>query len=537
MRNMARWVIVGAALFALANIGCSKHENSKDLAALESAYKSGVLSKSEYQAKKAALQARAASLAALDQARDAGLLTKDEYLAKQTAILNSDPPAPVPSAVPATGSVPPSTFDPAPQPDGAAPAPGGDPAATPPPLDWNQPAPDQNAPPAAAPPPSFGPPPAPAAGKKMEPAAAVTPPAPLDQGHSYRMKMIKVMDQYGFEQPMVSASMLVPLDWQSQGSTTWNVKDGCNTIQTTLRATGPDGRAYEVFPAFRWVWADDPRPLQQVFAQKAQVGSHACDVIAPMSAQDYLRRNLSRIRPNSQVVGFEPAPKMSENLQQQAQQIEQGARQYNMTKKVKADAIRARLRYSVDGKPVEEWIVAGTLITGTLGPSMNLQTGQLTQAYSYSGVAFMGADRAPQGQLDASQKFFELLASTYQVNPEWQAKVNGNALAIQKIEAKGVRDRNAIIAKSAEDTANIRKQGVEYQQRTQDQTNQQFSQMMRGVETYQNPGTGEKVELDSNYGHAWVNNKGEYLLTDQIGYDPNVAFKDTGWTQLQHVKQ
>jgi len=66
----------------------------------------------------------------------------------------------------------------------------------------------------------------------------------------------------------------------------------------------------------------------------------------------------------------------------------------------------------------------------------------------------------------------------------------------------------------------------------------QYSQYMRGVETYQNPSTGETVDLDNNYGHAWVNNRGEYMLSDQAGFDPNaVPGKTQNWTQLQHVKK
>ena len=351
------------------------------------------------------------------------------------------------------------------------------------------------------------------------------------------MKVVKAVDQYGFDHPLVSASMLVPVDWQSQGSTTWN-KDACNGIQTTLKASGPDGRAYEVLPAFHWVWADDPTFLRQAAAQKAKMGTHPCDVMPPMSAQDYLRRNLPRIRPNAQLAGFEPAPKLLEALQRQAQQTEQSARQYNLTQHVKVDAIRARLRYTLDGRPVEEWILAGIVTTGTLAPSFNLQPAQQVQKFTYSCVAYTGAMRAPRGQLDSSQKFFELIDSTYRWNPEWQNHVAAHAQAMQKIELKGIRDRSAIVAKSAEDTRNIQRQIYENQSKSEDHIGTQFSQYQRGVETYRNPSTGETVDLDNNYGHAWVNNKGEYLLSDQAGFDPNTIFKNNeDWKPLEHVKQ
>jgi hypothetical protein len=472
---------------------------SAPMAALDKALAAGAIGKDEYQARKARLLEQAGALAALEKARGSGLLTKDEYLAKKAALLLTSVPAPQP-AEPASA---------------AAPAP---------PADWSHSQLDPSAPAAAAPP--------------ANPAPNTSAAAGDPQGHSYRMKVVKAVDQSGFGRAIVSASMLVPVDWQSQGATTWNIKDACNGIQTTLRSTGPDGRAYEVFPAFNWTWADDPKPMQQAAAQKAQMGTRPCDVMPPMSAQDYLRRNLPRLRPNAQLVGFEPAPKLMESLQQQAQQTEQSARQYNLVQQVKFDAIKARVKYTLEGRPVEEWILAAIVITGTRGPSLNLQTMQQVQKYTYSCVAYTGAQRAPLGQLDSSQKFFEMIGSTFHWNPEWQNLIAGQAQAIQKIELKGIRDRSAIVAKSADDTRIAQRQIYENQSKSEDRTSTQFSQYQRGVETYRNPSTGETIDLDNNYGHAWVNNKGEYLLSDQAGFDPNAVFKNNeDWKRLEHVKQ
>ena len=447
------WILWIASVSLLWGAGCSTHKDSPQLSALDSAYKSGVLTKTEYDAKKAALLASV---------------------------------APAPVAEPAAA-----------------------PLSTP-----GVESPVQSA------------------------QAAPAPAAPAD-GHTYRLKLAKAVDAQGFERPMTSASMLVPVDWQTEGGTTWNIKDRCNTIRTVLRASGPDGRAYEIFPSYNWTWADDPRPLQQIAAQQNQMGGpRPCDVAPAMNARDYIQRNLRQIRPNAQLVGFEPAPLLMESLAETARQTEASARQYNLNQRVKYDAIKARIKYELQGKPVEEWISAATVITGTLGPSYNVQTGQMGQAYTYNCVAYMGAQRAPQGQLDASAKFFEMIGSTYRIDPQWQAKVIGNAQAMQQIELKGVRDRSAIVAKSAEDTRNIQRQIYENKNRVDDAISTQRSQTMRGVETYRNPGTGDTVELSNQYGNAWVNNRGEYLLSDQAGFDPNTVFKNNeGWKPLEHVKK
>jgi hypothetical protein len=471
---------IAAAMVFFAATGCSRHGDSKDLAALDSAYKAGVLSKDEYTARKAAILSLSTQLAALDRARQAGLLTADEYAAKKAALFSSaPPPAPTITAVADAPYVAP-TSQPVSQPSAAIP--------------------------------------------QVSPTPAADP-----QGHSYRMKMAQIVDAQGFERPIPSASLLIPIDWQSQSATTWIAKDRCNGVSTHVLVSGPDGRAFERFPVYNWVWADDPKPLQAAFAQRAQMGTHVCDVMPPMGAQEYLRRNMAKLRPNAQLVGFEPAPKLMQDLQTQAQQTEAAARQYNLKQQVKFDAIKARVKYSLDGKPMEEWILAATVATGTFGAM---------QQWSYNCVAYSAGQRAPAGTLDGSMKLFELIASTFRVNPEWQARINKNALAMQQIQQKGIRDRAAIVAKSAEDQRNIQRQGYENQQKVQDSTSTGFSQYIRGVETYQNPATGEKVDLDSNYGHAWVNNQGVYLLSDQASFDPNsVAGNTANWTALQQVKK
>jgi hypothetical protein len=570
MGNGLAWLIAVVVPLSIAGGGCSRSARSNELAALDQAYKSGVLNEDEYQAKKTGLEsqskalealdkaltagvvtqaeyptikarliAKGSALAALEKARRAGVFSQEEYLAKKSALLASDssavPPAAVvspPAATPAPAATPLDTVQsdhvsPAAAPVMAAAQPVrvADTAATP------------NSKPAPARAENFQPrTPAPMSGQKSATESAPSAPSSAAQGHVLRMKTASAIDQYGFDRPMPSLSMLVPVDWQTQGGTTWNIKDKCNTIQTTLRATGPDGRGIEIFPAFNWVWADDPKPLQMTAAQTAQLGSRPCDVSPPMSAADFLRRGLSRYRPNAQLMGIEPAPKLLATLQQQAREGEQSAVRYNLRQTIRPDAARGRVRYSVNGQAIEEWIVVATVTTGTVGPRYNAQTNRMDQVYSYSCVAYVTGERAPQGRLEASEKFFELVVGTSRWNPAWQAKVNGNAQAIQAIELKGVRDRSAIVSKNAEDISNIRRQSFENTQRSQEHISEQFSQNMRGVETYRNPSTGETVDLSNQYGQAWVNNRGEYLLSDQPGFDPSVTFKED-WKPLEKVNK
>jgi len=92
---------LAATVLALTTGACQRGGENKQIAALDSAYKAGVITKSEYDTKKAAI----ASLAALDKARDAGVLTPAEYEQRKQRLAVALPAsaavvAPAASAVP-----------------------------------------------------------------------------------------------------------------------------------------------------------------------------------------------------------------------------------------------------------------------------------------------------------------------------------------------------------------------------------------------------------------------------------------------------
>jgi hypothetical protein len=139
--------------------------------------------------------------------------------------------------------------------------------------------------------------------------------------------------------------------------------------------------------------------------------------------------------------------------------------------------------------------------------------------------------------LDSSEKFFELITSSIRIDPNWQARVTQVSGNIAATEQQGVRDRVAINNQTARDLDRIRRQGYATQQAGEDRVFGNISDATRGVESFRNPATGETVELSNLYGRAWVNNRGEYYLTDQTGNDPNQVLKNSTWTALEPVKR
>jgi Short C-terminal domain len=99
-----------AALLVVVGLtACARSDSSvQALAALDSAYKAGVLSREEYETKRVALVNQSRALATLDKARDAGILTQDEYRAKKLALLPAVPtaaPTQAPVAVQAENAI------------------------------------------------------------------------------------------------------------------------------------------------------------------------------------------------------------------------------------------------------------------------------------------------------------------------------------------------------------------------------------------------------------------------------------------------
>jgi hypothetical protein len=88
---------------------------------------------------------------------------------------------------------------------------------------------------------------------------------------------------------------------------------------------------------------------------------------------------------------------------------------------------------------------------------------------------------------------------------------------------------------SAEDIRRIQNETYQNRQHSQDVQNQRFSQHIRDVETFRDPNSGTSVELSNQYGHAWSNGAGEYILSDSPSFNPN-AHVNGNWTQMQQVQ-
>ena len=100
---------------------------------------------------------------------------------------------------------------------------------------------------------------------------------------------------------------------------------------------------------------------------------------------------------------------------------------------------------------------------------------------------------------------------------------------------QGIRDAGAISAHIARNNEEIRQMFNESYKRScqaQERMARNYTEYIRGVETYRDPYEDRPVQLPSGYDHVWVNRLGEYILSNQAGFDPNTG-SNTDWRQVQ----
>jgi hypothetical protein len=73
----------------------------------------------------------------------------------------------------------------------------------------------------------------------------------------------------------------------------------------------------------------------------------------------------------------------------------------------------------------------------------------------------------------------------------------------------------------------------ENQQASQDRIAEAWSQTMRGVETFVDPGNASQVELRSGFDNAWSDGVGEYVLSGRPSFTPNTVFTNQNWTRME----
>jgi hypothetical protein len=308
--------------------------------------------------------------------------------------------------------------------------------------------------------------------------------------------------------------MLAPVGWVRRGGVVWDLRYA-SVASVVMQLRNP--RAPEALETFQLI--------PQIWQEAGILGFPEGSIYLGM----VVRRPLSAIAMVEGLVvpafrgGFAPRVTARVAMPHVARALAAGGQGPVTT--TQYDAGRVRIAYTANGRAMEEDFYAVSFYS---------QAPSLPGATMW-GPQFLYSFKAPRGQLDGRARLLQTMVSSVRLSLKWYAGyarvfdmwVNGQ---MQAIRAAGALSKT--IAAASDSISRATSEAWENQQRAYDRVYDQVSEQIRGVETYDNPFEGRDVQLPSDYRYAWASASGEYVLSDQAGFNPNVG-STTEWRQLR----
>lgn len=301
---------------------------------------------------------------------------------------------------------------------------------------------------------------------------------------------------------LVASTYLLPSDWTVQDRLYWEYSDATLPVRFKAILQSANGdMGIQIFPDVRAVWSSGPSGVSGY--------QPPSDIITGM--KELIRQE--RKGKNVTYVNQKVLLNQSQNTQQGKQNVQAGV---------------ITVTYEDNGRTVEEEFYAKLDIAAMSTPSM---MGNMTSViWAASG---MYACKAVTGKLDDCRKIAQTVASSARITkPFYNRLAQVIQLLSDQVYARIYQagQISKIISQTNDQMiANI---DASYRQSQQasERTNDQFSDYIRGVDRYSDGGT--EIQLPSGYDNAWINDRGEYILTNTSGWNPGTDFNGN-WKQLE----
>lgn len=195
----------------------------------------------------------------------------------------------------------------------------------------------------------------------------------------------------------------------------------------------------------------------------------------------------------------------------------------------KASGAKTRINYRKNGIEMEEEFYA--VVENITFPIQTMR-GPVFNTIWY--VDYIFSFKAEKGKLENQTKIFQTITSSFKLNPKWYAKYTNviEYLAQQQIrQIKSIGEFSRMLSQVSDQIRTDQLEQFESRGKVYDKVSEKFSDNTLGIDRYFDPYEGHEVELPSGYNHAWCNNNGEYVVTDNPNYNPNVG-SNLNWQEL-----
>ena len=309
-------------------------------------------------------------------------------------------------------------------------------------------------------------------------------------------------------------TMLIPERWNLQGKVIWTIDNSSYPATGQLQVTDPSGQMkFEYFPLGCFYATRNAMSLRSFPYGSKYMG---CLVVGevPSTANAIKKYLLPVFRKNARNLKVVEEKVLSpENRQMIAANI------YS-----RSETVLLRLEYMEGNVLYEENIYGIRSVTDSPGADFNTWT--LANCYGFN---------APKGKLKDNMKLFQTMLNSIQINKKWYANYIQVSQVLTKQGYASIRtagERSKIIARASDETNQIISDSYWKTQKANEQVYDNYSDYQRGVDTYVDPSSNESYKLPTGYGNAWKNALGEYIVSDEPGFDPG-KISNQNWTELQ----
>ena len=312
---------------------------------------------------------------------------------------------------------------------------------------------------------------------------------------------------------------LMPADWNMQGGVVWRANP-TRPVTVSLRVFNPGGvEEIGVVPDIQCVWAATLPSFgfpPGSFYLGAEVRQPITDAVKAIRGL-VLPRYSAQV-PGARVIDEQSLPGMAQAW---------AAANYPDLTRASFSGGKVRIEYQEKGTAVQMdiYAVVGAWTVPIQGVPM-----------TFWDVDSIRYSRAPKGKLDQQYKLFQAMLYSEKLNIEWLNRYTQvrQMMIQQQMEASNrAVDLSRYLSRVNDHISSTIRQTYENRQAALDRANANFDRYIRGVEQYRDSFLGKAVELPSGYRNVWANSAGEYILSDDVNFNPNIG-SNRGWRPLQH---
>ena len=326
-----------------------------------------------------------------------------------------------------------------------------------------------------------------------------------------RLEPAVVIDPSGFGQPTPAATLFVPHGWSQAGGVEWKPQHVCtNGFAMNWSAVSPDGAsAIVLWPQQGWE--------HNGYGTTSRSG---CAVSDDVDALTFLNSVVASSLPSARVLRRSHRPDLERSQAHAERVIDNG---FQRTQ-IQASGGELVIDFEMNGRALRGALSTAAVVTTVTTGGSEFGAG-LRHRMGFSNPIFF--TYAPRSEFSVS--VHRALESSLRLQRRWKQSVDGHGAALTGDALRSIAQAGANWRATQREIDKLNAQAWKAEQETADWRAREFTEYLRGVETYADDEApfGQSAH-NSDYDFVWRLEDGTYALSTNPGFDPYAAFGIAG---------